>query len=92
MESLLQKPDLRSICQDGKKLLTGDLTYACQYWARHLAESNLNQSLVDRLHDFASDRLLYWIEGLSLINDLDLGISGWGSRSRFGGRSPFAWL
>jgi len=78
MESLLQKPDLRSICQDGKKLLTGDLTYACQYWARHLAESNLNQSLVDRLHDFASDRLLYWIEGLSLINDLDLGISGLG--------------
>jgi len=78
MASLLQKPELRNICRDGKKLLPDDLTYACQYWARHLAESNLDQSLVDCLHDFASTRLLYWIEGLSLIDDLDLGISGLG--------------
>jgi len=75
MASLLWKPDLRNICLDGKKL---HLTYACQYWARHLAESNLDRSLVDRLHDFASSRLLYWIECLSLIDDLDLGISGLG--------------
>jgi len=78
MTSSLQKPDLRNICRDRKKLLPDDLTYACQYWTRHLAESNLDQSLVDRLHDFASTRLLYWIEGLSLIDDLDLGISGLG--------------
>jgi hypothetical protein len=78
MGSLLQKPDLRGICRDRKKLLPGDLTYACQYWTRHFAKSNLDQSLVDRLHDFVSDRLLYWIEGLSLIDDLDLGISGLG--------------
>jgi hypothetical protein len=78
MESLLQKSDLRGICRDGQKLLPGDLTYACQYWARHLAESNLDQPLVDCLHDFTSDRLLYWIEGLSLIDDLDLGIRGLG--------------
>jgi len=80
MTSLLQKPAaLRNIGQDGKKtLLPDDLTYACQYWARHLAESNLDQSLVDCLHDFASARLLYWIECLSLIDDLDLGISGLG--------------
>jgi hypothetical protein len=76
MTSLLQEPDLRDLCRDGKKLLPGDLTYACRYWARHLAESNLDQSLVDRLRDFASGRLLYWIECLSLIDDLDLGISG----------------
>ena len=73
MTSLLRKPDLRYIYLDGKKL---HLTYACRYWARHLAESNLDQPLVDRLHDFASARLLYWIECLSLIDDLDLGISG----------------
>jgi len=78
MASLLQKPDLRDICRDGKTLLPDDLTYACQYWARHLAESNLDQSLIGRLQDFASARLLYWIEGLSLIGDLDLGISGLG--------------
>jgi len=76
MASLLQKPDLRDICRDGEKLLPDDLTYACQYWTRHLAESNLDQSLVDCLHDFASARLLYWIESLSLVGDLDLGISG----------------
>lgn len=78
MTSLLQKPDLRDIRRNGMKLLPGDLTYACQYWARHLAESNLDQSLVDRLQDFASDRLLYWIERLCFIDDLDLGISGLG--------------
>jgi len=78
MTSLLQKPDLRNICRDRKKLLPDDLTYACQYWTRHLAESNLDQSLIDRLHDFTCTRLLYWIEGLGLIGDLDLGISGLG--------------
>jgi len=76
MASLLQKPDLRNICRDRKKLLPDDLTYACQYWARHLAKSNLDKALIDHLHDFASAGLLYWIEGLSLIDDLDLGISG----------------
>jgi len=34
--------------------------------------------LIDLLHDFACDRLLYWIEGLSLIGDIDMGISGLG--------------
>ncbi len=76
MATLLQKPDLHDLYQDERDVLPDDLTYVCQYWARHLAESNLNQSLVDHLHDFASVRLLYWIECLSLIGDLDLGISG----------------
>jgi hypothetical protein len=76
MTFLLQEPDLGDIRGDGKELLPDDLIYACQYWARHLAESDLDQSLVARLHDFASDRLLYWIEHLSFIGDLDLGISG----------------
>jgi len=77
MTSLLQKPDLRYICRE-KKRLPDDLTYACRYWARHLAESHLDQSLVDRLQAFASVRLLYWIECLSLTDDLDLGVSGLG--------------
>ena len=76
MASLLQKPDLRDLYQYTEEVLPGNLTYACQYWARHLAESNLNQSLVDGLRDFSAARLLYWVECLSLIDDLDLGISG----------------
>jgi len=79
MASLLQKPDLRDICRDGKKLLPEDLTYASQYWAKHLAESNLSQSLINHLYDFASVRLLFWIESLSLIGNLELGISGLGT-------------
>ena len=78
MTSLLQEPDLRDMGRDGKKFLPESLTYVCQYWPRHLAESNLDQSLVDRLDDFASARLLYWIERLRLVGDLDLGISGLG--------------
>jgi hypothetical protein len=94
MESLLQGPDLHNICQDWKKLLQDDLTYASRYWARHLAHSNLDQSLVDCLHDLASDHLLYWIEALSLIDDLDLGISGLGIMIKVlvvGHRSLFTW-
>jgi len=79
MAPLLQKPDLHDICRDGKKLPPEDLTYASQYWAKHLAESKLSQSLIDHLYDFASVRLLYWIESLSLIGNLDLGISGLGN-------------
>ena len=76
MTSLLQKPDLRDLLRSLKEWLPGDLIYASHYWTRHLAESNLDKSLVDRLNDFASVRLLYWIECLSIIGDLDLGISG----------------
>jgi hypothetical protein len=77
MTSLLQKP-LRDLPRNGKKFLPDDLTYACRYWARHFAESNLDRSLMDLLGAFASSRLLYWIEYLSLIGDLDLGTSGLG--------------
>ena len=94
MASLLQKPDLRDICRDGKKLLPEDLTYASQYRAKHLAESNLSQSLIDHLYDFASVRLLYyWIESLSLTGSLDLGISVLGTAIKaLVVRSPFACL
>ena len=68
----LKKPDLRDVCQDGKDLFP----YACRYWARHLADPSLGESLVDRLHDFTSTRLLYWVECLSLLDGLDLGING----------------
>ena len=74
MARFLTKPELDDTCRDGKNLLP----YACRYWARHLADSDLDGSLVDRLQGFASIRLLYWVECLSLLDDLELGINGLG--------------
>ena len=60
-------------------LLTSETpTAPGQSYPPYLAESNFDHPLVDLFHDFASDRLLYWIEGLSLLDDIDLGISGLG--------------
>ena len=75
MTSLLQEPDNFKVGQYRTKSLPDALSYACRYWGRHLADSNLDQFLVDRLDGFASLQLLYWVEHLCHIGSLDLGIS-----------------
>jgi hypothetical protein len=62
--------------------LPSDLTYACRYWARHVALSTVDQSLINLLHKFTLRHLLYWIEALSLIDEIDLGISGLSSATK----------
>jgi hypothetical protein len=48
------------------------LRYACAYWVNHLEVANMeDDDLMNRLERFANERMLYWLEVLSLIGKLD---------------------
>ena len=61
-----------------KTTYIGDaLEYACRFWARHLvnAESGVGvQEVHDAIDEFFTTCFLYWVEVLSLIGDLDIGV------------------
>ena len=54
------------------------LGYACQFWAKHLVEVPSNGPGVGEVHkainEFFITHLLYWIEVLSLMGILDVGV------------------
>ena len=52
-----------------------ELRYACKFWAIHLSQSPVGDShLYDRVHKFAYDHLVHWLEALSLMCMMDGGI------------------
>jgi hypothetical protein len=62
-----------------RKSHIGDtLGYACQFWTRHLLEIPSNSSDVEEVHkaidNFFTTLLLYWIEALSLMENLDVAV------------------
>jgi hypothetical protein len=69
-------PDLESRLQ---KCISPGLLYACQHWGDHLSQSNMDsdvqKELVETLSKFASEKLLYWVEVLSLEGRFPLCIS-----------------
>ena len=62
-----------------KKYIDGSLVYACRYWAYHLAHASLDEhetdQLVTALDDFIRHRLLYWIETLSLLENMGVSVA-----------------
>ena len=73
--SLNKVEDLPIRCQ----IHIGDaLGYACQFWAKHLAEVPSNGPGVGEVHkainEFFITHLLYWVEVLSLMGILDVGV------------------
>ena len=73
--SLTQVEDL-STC---RKIQVGDaLEYACQFWAKHLVGVPNSGHSIEEVHkaidEFFMCRLLFWIEVLSLMEILDVGV------------------
>jgi hypothetical protein len=51
------------------------LKYSCLYWASHLAEVQVTgNDLVTSLHVFLHEHLLHWIECLSVLSELAMGL------------------
>ena len=54
------------------------LGYACQFWTRHLVEIPSSGHEVEKVHGeivkFFTTQLLHWIEVLSLMGNLDVGV------------------
>ncbi|KAG8711011.1 hypothetical protein FRC11_003849 [Ceratobasidium sp. 423] len=49
------------------------LSYACRYWAQHLSLSPASANTQDMLLEFLSNRLLFWMEVLSLSSCIGIG-------------------
>ena len=62
-------PDLPDRVQ---KFISPSLRYACCFWADHLQETPPQVGMLTSLKDFLYVRLLYWLEVLSLIEDLSV--------------------
>ena len=48
--------------------ITPEAAYACQFWLSHLLESKRDESILGALHEFLSERFLWWCEALSLLD------------------------
>ncbi|KAJ6580588.1 mycorrhiza-induced WD40-repeat domain protein [Mycena sp. CBHHK59/15] len=56
------------------------LKYSCIYWASHLADLQVSGTkLVTALYTFLHEHLLHWIECLSALGELEIGVKSLGS-------------
>ncbi|KAH0558822.1 hypothetical protein GP486_004538 [Trichoglossum hirsutum] len=54
--------------------LPSELQYACQYWVQHLQRGETQLLDNGEVHDFLRDRLLHWLEALSLMGKVSEGV------------------
>ncbi|KAG8733524.1 hypothetical protein FRC10_012311, partial [Ceratobasidium sp. 414] len=54
--------------------ISDHLFYACSHWADHLCEARTGEELVAPLGDFLSNRVLFWLEVLSLKECIGIGV------------------
>ncbi|OCL01502.1 hypothetical protein AOQ84DRAFT_434833 [Glonium stellatum] len=54
-----------------KHALSPEVQYACRYWVYHLEHSKTTICDGDHVHVFLQERLLYWVEALSLMGNLN---------------------
>ncbi|CAE7146136.1 unnamed protein product [Rhizoctonia solani] len=57
-----------------KQNISPTLAYACRYWANHLALAPMSGKLVAIVDEFIRDRLLFWMEVLSLRREAAIGV------------------
>ena len=58
-------PDLQAKVQS---TITPEGAYACRFWISHLLESKMDETILGALHEFLSQRFLWWCETLSLLD------------------------
>jgi len=58
-------PDLQDKVQI---TITPSGAYACRFWISHLLESNMDEAVLEALHEFLSQRFLWWCEALSFLD------------------------
>jgi WD40 repeat protein len=72
-ESLVNN-DIPNLSQSVLKCIPPHLRYSCRHWASHLRASEVDQEIWDLLELFCRQKLLHWLEALSLLGDLDFAI------------------
>lgn len=68
---LENNPDIATV----EEMIPQHLRYACLFWADHISHADPSDSAVlEQLHSFCSQRLLAWLEIMSLLGRLDKAI------------------
>jgi len=49
-----------------KEFISPALSYACRHWGEHLRQGNLTDTVHEKLVEFLTHRLLFWMEVLNL--------------------------
>ena len=62
-------PDLATRIE---KTILPHLSYGCRFWADHLAATAYDTDILNEVKDFLHYRLLYWLEVLSLIKNVNM--------------------
>lgn len=70
--SYLQNDDVPDLAERVKKYLSEHLSYACRFWADHLITTQYNLAILKHLQYFLEDQLLYWLEVLSVIKQVNI--------------------
>lgn len=72
--SCLLNREVDSLSQRIKDKVGGALLYSCRFWGAHLADTIVHRycpnSLMTEVKEFVYTRLLFWLEVMSLTNDL----------------------
>ncbi|CCO33972.1 Vegetative incompatibility protein HET-E-1 [Rhizoctonia solani AG-1 IB] len=59
-----------------KEKISAPLAYACGYWAMHLSAVTRSGEVMEEVGEFFQDRLLFWMEVMSVRQRLLVGIHG----------------
>ena len=62
-------PELATQVQNA---IPSHLSYSCHYWAAHLQGTRFDVKLANEVKGFVHSQYLYWLEVLSLYNDIDI--------------------
>jgi len=78
LDNHLSLNDVNDLPARRKTHIGDDLEYACRFWTRHLLEIPSNSHNIEEVHkaidEFFTTRLLYWIEVLTIIGNLNVGV------------------
>ena len=70
--SYLPNKDVPGLPQQIEKAIPPHLAYACHFWADHVYAILGSDTLRSNLQDFMYNKLLYWLEALSLLDKVGL--------------------
>jgi hypothetical protein len=68
--SYLYNKDVPGLATCIKNTIPTHLSYSCQFWADHLQNTPTHSKVLQAVNGFMNNRLLYWLEVLSLIGEV----------------------
>jgi hypothetical protein len=81
--SHLRNVDVPGLNDQIREAIPDHLSYSCRFWAEHLQASVFGLELLWEVQQFLDERLLYWLEVLSLTKELNVVVSALSSVIRW---------